>query len=82
MGNCHYCMNCGRCRGETPPAILVRRCPSCGYTNDPGTRACAACGGSLELQSGTTGLAPGTSRRDLGATSRAWPRTSGTRRLS
>ena len=48
MGNCHYCMNCGRCRGEKPPAILVRRCPSCGCINDPGTRACAACGGSLE----------------------------------
>ena len=33
MGNCHYCMNCGRCRGEKPPAILVRRCPSCGCTD-------------------------------------------------
>ena len=59
MGNCHYCMNCGRCRGEKPPAILVCRCPSCGRMNDPGTRTCAACGGSLELQSGTTSLAPG-----------------------
>ena len=51
--------DCGRCRGEKPPAILVRRCPSCGRMNAPGTRTCAACGGSLELQSGTTSLAPG-----------------------
>ena len=68
MGNCHYCMNCGRCRGEKPPANRVRRCPSCGCMNDSGTRACAACGGSLELQSGTTSLAPGMPQRDPGTT--------------
>ncbi|WP_158539678.1 zinc ribbon domain-containing protein [Gordonibacter sp. 28C] len=59
MGNCHYCMNCGRCRGEKPPAILVRRCPSCGHVNEPGSNACADCGASLALQTGGEGLAPG-----------------------
>ncbi|HIW75816.1 MULTISPECIES: hypothetical protein [Gordonibacter] len=59
MGNCHYCMNCGRCRGEKPKPILVRRCPTCGHMNEPGSTACAACSASLTLQSGTTSLTPG-----------------------
>lgn len=49
MGQCHYCMNCGRCRGEMPPAIIVHRCPACGFVNEDGTVECAACGASLQL---------------------------------
>lgn len=59
MGNCHYCMNCGRCRGEKPRGFYARRCPACGAMNEQGSTECAFCGGSLLLQSGTTALSPG-----------------------
>lgn len=49
MGTCHYCFNCGRCRGETPPGVYVRRCPSCGFKNESGAKECAKCGASLYL---------------------------------
>ncbi|WP_165170804.1 hypothetical protein [Adlercreutzia sp. ZJ242] len=49
MGNCHYCFNCGRCRGETPPGVFVRRCPACRHVNERGARECEACGASLYL---------------------------------
>lgn len=47
MGTCHYCFNCGRCRGETPRAVYVRTCPACRFKNEEGAKACAACGESL-----------------------------------
>lgn len=59
MGNCHYCMNCGRCRGELPKAFRVRRCPSCGHMNEQGASSCSVCGTSLVLQTGVTDLEPG-----------------------
>ena len=49
MGNCHYCMNCGRCRGEMPPPVYVHRCPACGFRNESGAHACAKCGESLKM---------------------------------
>ena len=49
MGQCHYCIDCGRCRGETPPGIYVRRCLYCHALNDEGSIECAACGRSLYL---------------------------------
>ena len=47
MGECHYCFNCGRCRGETPPPVYVHRCPACGFVNEHGSKTCAECGTSL-----------------------------------
>ncbi|MCI8341211.1 MAG: hypothetical protein HFJ73_06450 [Eggerthellaceae bacterium] len=47
MGECHYCFNCGRCRGETPPAVYARTCPACLFKNEAGSKACAKCGESL-----------------------------------
>lgn len=52
MGNCHYCMNCGRCRGETPPAVVVHRCPMCRHRNPDGAVVCEKCGASLRLDPG------------------------------
>lgn len=53
---CHYCINCGRCRGEAGNAIFVRHCVLCGHENAAGSRECAACGGSLKLTPGITNL--------------------------
>lgn len=44
MGNCHYCFNCGRCRGELPPAVYARTCPACRHRNEAGSKECAQCG--------------------------------------
>ncbi|MEG0323091.1 MAG: hypothetical protein RR547_13525 [Raoultibacter sp.] len=54
MGTCHYCMNCGRCRGEKPHEFYVRKCPACGRMNDKGTKRCMTCEASLLLEPGTT----------------------------
>ena len=62
MGNCHYCMNCGRCRGEKPRAFYARRCPACGFRNEAGSEVCASCGSSLLLSPGETSFAPGQRR--------------------
>lgn len=47
MGNCHYCFDCGRCRGETPPAVYARRCFECRHVNPLGSEVCERCGASL-----------------------------------
>lgn len=52
MGSCHYCFNCGRCRGETPPAVYVRTCPACGLRNEEGSRQCARCAEGLLMDPG------------------------------
>ena len=49
MGECHYCFNCGRCRGETPPSICLRTCPVCRFKNEANTENCVQCGASLRL---------------------------------
>jgi len=49
LGACHYCMNCGRCKGGMPKPIMVTLCPSCGLENERGTIACLRCGTSLVL---------------------------------
>lgn len=49
MGECHYCFDCGRCRGETPPAVYVHRCPACRHVNPHGSTECEQCGESLLL---------------------------------
>ncbi|MGN0077482.1 MAG: hypothetical protein ACI36V_01705 [Coriobacteriales bacterium] len=54
MGICHYCFNCGRCRGEKPKAIVVPTCMACGFRNERGVETCAECGNSLVLQPGVT----------------------------
>ncbi|MCI2242528.1 zinc-ribbon domain-containing protein [Adlercreutzia faecimuris] len=55
MSKCGYaCMNCGQCRGVLPKPILVPRCVACGHENPRGSRACEACGASLELRPGVT----------------------------
>jgi hypothetical protein len=51
---CHYCINCGRCRGELPQPIFVRRCLVCGWQNQSGQESCAACGASLKLIPGVS----------------------------
>ena len=38
MGRCHYCINCGLCRGEKPKAILVPVCIRCGHKNPLGSK--------------------------------------------
>ena len=57
MGRCHYCINCGLCRGEKPKAILVPVCIRCGHKNPLGSETCEACGESLRLQPGVTNTA-------------------------
>ena len=57
MGRCHYCINCGLCRGEKPKAILVLVCIRCGHKNPLGSKTCESCGESLELQPGVTNTA-------------------------
>lgn len=57
MGRCHYCVNCGLCRGEKPKPILVPVCIYCGHNNPFGSETCEACGESLELQPGVTNTA-------------------------
>lgn len=57
MGRCHYCINCGLCRGEKPKAILVPVCIRCGHKNSLGSETCEACGESLRLQPGVTNTA-------------------------
>lgn len=49
MGNCHYCFNCGRCRGEMPEEFVFSLCMACGHDNEEGALACARCGASLTL---------------------------------
>lgn len=57
VGICHYCFNCGRCRGEKPKAFIFAICMSCGFENEEGVTVCAKCGASLELQPGETNTA-------------------------
>lgn len=61
MGICHYCFNCGRCRGELPKPIVVPVCLACGYRNERGVSVCSKCGESLELKPGITNTAGGRS---------------------
>lgn len=54
MGICHYCFNCGRCRGEKPKSFIFAKCLCCGHTNEKGVAVCVVCGSSLELVPGET----------------------------
>lgn len=54
MGTCHYCFNCGRCRGELPEPFILPICLKCGYKNSRDVDVCANCGSSLEVQPGVT----------------------------
>lgn len=56
MGRCHYCINCGLCRGEAPKPILVPLCIHCGHNNPLGSETCEECGGSLLLEPGKTNI--------------------------
>lgn len=57
MGRCHYCINCGLCRGEAPKPFLVPVCIYCGHKNPFGSTICEACSASLELRPGVTNIA-------------------------
>ena len=54
VGICHYCFNCGRCRGEKPKPITLSICMSCGFDNEPDAEVCEKCGASLVLEPGVT----------------------------
>lgn len=57
MGICHYCFNCGRCRGEKPKPIVFSTCLACGHVNPEGVTECQQCGASLVLEPGVTNTA-------------------------
>lgn len=58
MAKCGYvCVNCGQCKGKLRAPILVTTCLSCGHRNEKGSRECAECGASLELQAGVSNTA-------------------------
>lgn len=57
MGICHYCFNCGRCRGEKPKPIVFPVCLGCGFGNPAGVTVCQKCGRSLILEPGVTNTA-------------------------
>ena len=54
MGKCHYCFDCGQCRGETPKPFVFPICLACGFENERGVEECVRCGASLVLQPGVT----------------------------
>ena len=54
MGKCHYCFDCGQCRGETPKSFVFPICLACGFENERGVEECTRCGASLVLQPGVT----------------------------
>ena len=62
MGNCHYCFNCGRCRGEMPESFAMPLCMTCGYENKPEDLVCAKCGASLVLGNSAGVPAPGSNK--------------------